>query len=258
MRKALISLAVLGLAACQPAVPNSAQGVGFGDYATYLKTREAELRGQAPAASSTPPTASTAATAPTSAAIVPPGGGYGTTGFGATPATSAAIAAQGQGSGGTALEAAASAAPQGTLGAEALAALQATAPASAAPVSGGAGAPLSALSEGTLTPSAAAPVSVAPVPGAAVSGATISGAGGPNLAAYALSAPSTYGQPYYRRGGLKLGSSERACRKFISPDLAQTAFLERGGPERDPGNLDPDGDGFACGWDPRPFQTARQ
>lgn len=244
MRKALISLAVLGLAACQPAVPNSAQGVGFGDYATYLKTREAELRGQAPAASSTPP----AATAPTPAVIVPPGGGYGTTGFGATPATSAAIAAQNQPAGGTALEAAASAAPQGSLGAEALAALQATAPASAAPVSGGAGAPLSALSEGTLTPSAAAPIS----------GAAISGAGGPNLAAYALSAPSTYGQPYYRRGGLKLGSSERACRKFISPDLAQTAFLERGGPERDPGNLDPDGDGFACGWDPRPFQTARQ
>lgn len=247
MRKAVWSLAVLGLAACQPTVPNSAsnpeRGVGFGDYATYLKNREAELRGQAPAASSTPPAASTAA-------IVPPGGGYGTTGYGATPATAAGIAAQAPGSG-TSLEAAASAAPQGSLGAEALAALQATAPASApapAPVSGGAGAPLSALSEGTLTPSAAAPVS----------GAVVSGGGGPNLAAYALSAPSTYGQPYYNRGGLKLGSSERACARFVSSDLAQMKFLERGGPERDPGNLDPDGDGFACGWDPRPFQTARQ
>lgn len=257
MRKAVWSLAVLGLAACQPTVPNSApnpeRGVGFGDYATYLKNREAELRGQAPAASSTPPAASTAAVAP--AVIVPPGGGYGTTGYGATPATAAGIAAQAPGSG-SALEAAAGAAPQGSLGAEALAALQATAPASAAPsapASGGAGAPLSALSEGTLTPSAAAPVS-----GAAGSGAAVTGASGPNLAAYALSAPSTYGQPYYNRGGLKLGSSERACARFVSSDLAQMKFLERGGPERDPGNLDPDGDGFACGWDPRPFQTARQ
>jgi hypothetical protein len=32
--------------------------------------------------------------------------------------------------------------------------------------------------------------------------------------------------------------------------------LANGGPERDKEGLDPDGDGFACGWDPRPFRSA--
>ena len=40
--------------------------------------------------------------------------------------------------------------------------------------------------------------------------------------------------------------------------IAQAEFLRRGGPDRDPKALDPDGDGFACSWDPRPFQAARQ
>jgi hypothetical protein len=31
-----------------------------------------------------------------------------------------------------------------------------------------------------------------------------------------------------------------------------------GGPRRDPLGLDPDGDGFACAWDPTPFRTALQ
>lgn len=82
-------------------------------------------------------------------------------------------------------------------------------------------------------------------------------AAGPNLAAYALSAPNRPGESRYSRGGLRLSSHERACAGFASPDLAQIRFLERGGPERDPGNLDPDGDGFACSWDPRPYQMAR-
>ena len=30
-----------------------------------------------------------------------------------------------------------------------------------------------------------------------------------------------------------------------------------GGPERDSEGLDPDGDGFACGWDPAPFRRSR-
>jgi hypothetical protein len=38
--------------------------------------------------------------------------------------------------------------------------------------------------------------------------------------------------------------------------MAQIAFLERGGPKRDTLGLDPDGDGFACYWDPAPFRKA--
>ncbi len=50
----------------------------------------------------------------------------------------------------------------------------------------------------------------------------------------------------------------RPARSIASPDQAQEAFLEAGGPERDRKGLDPDGDGFACAWDPRPFRTALQ
>jgi hypothetical protein len=34
--------------------------------------------------------------------------------------------------------------------------------------------------------------------------------------------------------------------------------LSNGGPERDRLGLDPDGDGFACYWDPTPFRLARK
>jgi hypothetical protein len=62
----------------------------------------------------------------------------------------------------------------------------------------------------------------------------------------------------YKRGGISLRDQDAACAKYASPDLAQQAFLERGGPERDRLGVDPDGDGFACSWDPRPFRTALQ
>ena len=48
----------------------------------------------------------------------------------------------------------------------------------------------------------------------------------------------------------------RNCGKYPSDDQAQIAFLDRGGPERDRLGLDPDGDGYACGWDPAPFRNA--
>ena len=44
---------------------------------------------------------------------------------------------------------------------------------------------------------------------------------------------------------------------FDAPHPIQEAFLDAGGPKRDPHALDPDGDGFACAWDPRPFRAAR-
>ena len=39
---------------------------------------------------------------------------------------------------------------------------------------------------------------------------------------------------------------------------AKIAFLEAGGPKRDRKALDPDGDGYACGWDPAPYRRAVQ
>jgi hypothetical protein len=80
----------------------------------------------------------------------------------------------------------------------------------------------------------------------------------PNIVEYALSTRHDPGAKLYNRFGIRLTSVERACARYEAPDRAQEAFLARGGPERDPLGLDPDGDGFACGWDPRPFRAAVQ
>ncbi len=40
------------------------------------------------------------------------------------------------------------------------------------------------------------------------------------------------------------------CDRYSIPEVAQTAFLSEGGPQRDKLLLDRDGDGFACSWTP--------
>ena len=80
---------------------------------------------------------------------------------------------------------------------------------------------------------------------------------GPNIAAYALATTNALGVQMYKRPPFYLTTPEKACAKFASPDLAQQAFLVAGGPEHDRKALDPDGDGFACAWDPRPFRNAQ-
>jgi hypothetical protein len=75
---------------------------------------------------------------------------------------------------------------------------------------------------------------------------------------FALSTSHAPGVPMYPRGGMFSKDPLVACGKYASPDLAQEQFLAKGGPQRDREGLDPDGDGFACGWDPRPFRKALQ
>jgi hypothetical protein len=84
------------------------------------------------------------------------------------------------------------------------------------------------------------------------------GESGPNIVEFALATNHAPGVQLYKRGGLGIRDQNSACAKFASPDLAQQEFLSRGGPERDRLGVDPDGDGFACSWDPRPFRTALQ
>lgn len=81
----------------------------------------------------------------------------------------------------------------------------------------------------------------------------------PNVVNYALSTSHPKGTRVYSRAGLNLvARAQRACAKYPSPDQAQIAFLENGGPDRDRLGLDPDGDGYACAWDPTPFRSAVQ
>lgn len=85
-----------------------------------------------------------------------------------------------------------------------------------------------------------------------------SGNAAPNIVTYALATTNPVGQPAYSRSSrFNEERYRRACNEFTSSDQAQAAFLAAGGPERDRRGLDPDGDGFACFWDPRPFRAAR-
>ena len=81
--------------------------------------------------------------------------------------------------------------------------------------------------------------------------------GAPNIVNYALSTNHAKGTRVHTRTGINLASkAQRNCAKYASPDQAQIDFLSRGGPQKDRLSLDPDGDGYACGWDPAPFRSA--
>lgn len=86
---------------------------------------------------------------------------------------------------------------------------------------------------------------------------TRKGSTGPSIVEFALSTTNPVGQRLYERGILDTPARfSRNCAKYASSDIAQAAFLKAGGPERDRYGLDPDGDGFACYWDPEPFRAA--
>lgn len=86
---------------------------------------------------------------------------------------------------------------------------------------------------------------------------TRSGDSGPSIVEYALSTRNRVGEPLYARSRMFAESRfNKNCAKYPSPDQAQQAFLKAGGPKRDSKGLDPDGDGFACYWDPTPFRRA--
>jgi len=77
----------------------------------------------------------------------------------------------------------------------------------------------------------------------------------PNIVSYALSTSHQPGTRVYSRTGINMAArAARNCAEFPSPDQAQISFLSNGGPERDRKALDPDGDGYACSWDPSPFR----
>lgn len=81
---------------------------------------------------------------------------------------------------------------------------------------------------------------------------------GPNIVEYALATKHAPGVKMHKRSKIGGNRSAAACAKFGSSDQAQEAFLAKGGPDRDRLGVDPDGDGYACAWDPRPFRTALQ
>lgn len=222
MRRSLSILSAFVLAACNSQVPDSAAGVGFGDYSSYAAeqaAREAQLAGTRP--------------------IVPGGPVIATETLGAAdtriagaPATGAPLSATGGG-----------ALPLGNN--PGLSDEQDFDAVSARETIESDAARLERLrAEYQVIQPEALPMR--------------RGDTGPNIVAFALETTNAVGQPLYRRSGFNAEARfQRACARYTSADEAQRDFLARGGPENDRLGVDPDGDGFACFWDPRPFRAAR-
>ncbi|MBV7408979.1 MULTISPECIES: hypothetical protein [Roseobacteraceae] len=83
------------------------------------------------------------------------------------------------------------------------------------------------------------------------------GSAQPNVVQYALQTRHPKGTQMHRRFSVASAAKfQRNCAVYNSSDEAQIDFLASGGPQRDRKGLDPDGDGYACGWDPAPFRRA--
>ena len=74
-----------------------------------------------------------------------------------------------------------------------------------------------------------------------------------NLAVFARSVTNKVGEKIYYRNFLSTDDSS-GCKKFLNRNAAQTFFLKNGGPKNDYHNIDVDGDGFACKWDPEIYR----
>ncbi|MCF6303846.1 MAG: hypothetical protein L3J33_00540 [Rhodobacteraceae bacterium] len=78
---------------------------------------------------------------------------------------------------------------------------------------------------------------------------------GVNIIAYARSTTNVVGNRIIRRPAIRRTNNRAQCAKFDTQDNAQRNFLANGGPQEDPLNLDPDGDGFACRWSPDAYRA---
>jgi hypothetical protein len=232
MRISFLVVALLALAACDPGVPDSAadvpdpgRGVGFDDYDDYAARREAQLNGRSGALPAAPAVQSGA--------------------LDGTEAQAAAAARAGN-SGVVPIDANPNNPPppvvanaRGISGENDFSAVSAT-----RDIATDAALIQRNRAQYTVIQPEALP--------------TREESGVPNIVEYALRTTNPVGTPLYKRSSF--GSEarhQRACAGFASADLAQEEFLSTGGPEKDRKGLDPDGDGFACSWNPAPFRAVR-
>jgi hypothetical protein len=238
MRAPFVILFPLALLACAPAVPDSAAGVGGRDYNAYLREREAAAQRPQPIV---PPGFSTdvvgAAIARADGASGAPGPSTGAV-IGATPIGGSASADRPRGN-----------APAG-IKEESGELIHAAKPGISDEQDFQAVAQRETIESDKARIERNRSQYQVIQPGALP---TRPGALGPNIVDYALATNHPVGAQLYRRSSFG-GNGAARCAGYASPDLAQEAFLAKGGPERDRLGLDPDGDGYACGWDPSPFR----
>jgi hypothetical protein len=251
MTAPILALALAGLAACAPPEPfEEVGGVGFGTAADYQAQREAELR-NGPQPGFGVPVAG--AGAPVTQVPAAPGAPL-------PPEIYAAVAAAEAGTlpaGGTATQTDLTSLPLGQTVTSEMTNLPAVDPNNTG-ISDendfGAVASRETIEtdKARIEANKAQYVEIAPTALPERSGNAVS-----PIIEYAINAQNRLGQKAYDRSGLALADHDKACLRYASPAEAQEAFLNAGGPRRDSKNLDPDGDGFACKWDPTPFQKAR-
>jgi len=245
MRLILCGTALVALAACAPEVPDSASGAGFENYATYSQkqaARDAQLSTSAlpsPLAVSTETLSSAAPAAPigTAEAIAA------TEEIEAEALASATAAALN--SERVPLEASPSNPPPAVVNAAGISEeTNFSAVSAQRSIQDDAARRETLKSQYQVIQPTALP--------------TRSGSTGPNIVEFALSTSNAVGTPLYKRLGIAAAQRyDRNCAKYPSADLAQQDFLARGGPKTDRMGLDPDGDGFACSWNPEPFRKVR-
>lgn len=276
MRAFTATIAALGLAACAPAVPESGRGVGFQDYNTYMNNHQAAMGQPTPIGTATLP---------------PPPGGFTPAGAAAAingaPAGSLAQnplaprslqeqAALLSGRQGVAPVPPAPLAPNGgrvigqtppVISPEELAAVRprGNAPAgitetvSEMAVVGGVSdeQDFEAVSARETIESDRARIErnraqyQIDQPGALPQRVGV----GPSVVEFALATQHPVGVKQFQRSPFRLKKLEASCAPYANDDLAQEAFLAAGGPNRDKLGLDPDGDGYACAWDPATYRA---
>lgn len=239
MRFAVVLTLPLALAACTPSVPDSGAGVGFQDYDSYVRSRDAAAGRPQPIVT---PGFSTDAIG---AAIDRSGGG--TTGaprpetaavIGAAPAAGAVSGVRERGNAPAGIKEESGEMVHSNAGIsdendfEAVASRETIA------------SDKQRIEQNRAQYEVIQPGALPVRPGSSV----------PNIVDYALATSNPKGTQLYKRSGFSVSSAASKCAGYASPDLAQEAFLAKGGPERDRLGLDPDGDGYACGWDPSPFR----
>lgn len=255
MRTPLIAMALLGLAACSPSIPDSAAGVGFEDYSTYEKRQAAQASGTVPPAQPVEqaPLSATGApmeTTPLASGQVTASSTTATSGeedsADIAAETQAALAASRRNSGEVPLEADPSNPPPQTV--------TTSTGISEENDFDAVGNVRSIQGDAALIAQNRAQYEVVQPTSLPAREDT-----GPNIVEYALATKHPVGTKVYNRIGInKQARYQRNCAEYVSADRAQADFLEKGGPNRDRLGLDPDGDGYACGWNPAPFRRAVQ
>jgi hypothetical protein len=229
----IVGASLLALAACEQKVPNSAEGVGFNDYAQYeleRARREASLQG-------TP--------LPSGTAIVPPTPDQGimSSELAAAGIATSRINATGIDTSGI------NSADRPAVPQAALASNPEISDEQSFDAVTGRESIESDADRRARQAAAYQQIQATALPDR-------SGNAGPNIVQYALQAPNDRGEPVFDRIGLSgEGRFQRNCSSYRTPDDAQRDFISRGGPQRDRLGIDPDGDGFACGWDPQAFRA---